>query len=215
MTDLWRNLRLFLVESVIYACFIAAYFLLVLRGLGGWIIHVFDSNTPLYAILALSLISIQGLVLEKFTTWLLRIIERMQGIALVLRRLARPHETVIAPKEVPGLLVYRFAGILFFFNASRFAGRVQNLIDIAATPVSFLLINAEAIIDMDVYAAETLADLDDSLSRQGINFGICGAKGHFLRVLHDIRVAEGLKLVLYPSVAVAIKEITKKNPKTE
>ncbi len=133
----------------------------------------------------------------------------------MLRRLTRPHETVVAPNEVPGLLVYRFAGILFFFNASRFAGRIQKLIDAAATPVNFLLINAEAIIDMDAYAAETLADLDDSLSRQGVDFGICGAKGHFLRVLHDIRVAEGLKLVLYPSVAVAIKEITKKNQKAE
>ena len=49
------------------------------------------------------------------------------AIILVLHRLARPHETIFRPK-VPGsgLLVYRFAGPLFFFNAAYFADRVQG-----------------------------------------------------------------------------------------
>ena len=55
MTDISKNLGLFFVELLVYAFFVAAYFFLVLRALGGWIKHVFDSNTPLYAILALAL----------------------------------------------------------------------------------------------------------------------------------------------------------------
>jgi hypothetical protein len=210
MTDLWKNLRLFFVELVVYACFIAAYFFLALDKLGGWIKHVFDSNIDLYAILALSLIAVQGVVLERFTTWLLHVIERMQGIAVVLRRLIRPHETVTAPKEVPGLLVYRFAGPLLFFNAAHFARRVHKLIDTAKPPVTTLLMDAEATIDMDAHALETLAELRDNLSQQGVGFGICGAKGHFLEVLQSARSEEGLKVMVYQSVDVAIKQITKK-----
>jgi len=41
------------------------------------------------------------------------------------------------------------------------------------------------------------------------------AKGHFLELLQNTRSAEGLKSVVYPSVAVAIKEITKSSSKTE
>ena len=149
-------------------------------------------------------------MLERITTWLLRIIERLQGIAVVLRRLTRPHETVVTPDEVPGLLVYRFAGPLFFFNASHLAGRVQELIDNANPPVTVLLVDAEAIIDMDAYAVETLAELRDSLTRQGVAFGICRAKGHFLEVLQRARSDEGLKVMVYQSVDVAIKQIAKK-----
>ncbi len=215
MPDASRNIKSFILGALVYGCFVTVYFFVVLNSLGEWIKRIFDANKSLYAITALGLIVIQGFFLERVTTWLLRLIERLQGIALVLRRLARPHETVIAPKEVPGLLIYRFAGLLFFFNASHFAERIQVLVDTATTAVNHVLINAEAIIDMDAYAAETLADLDDSLSRQGISLSICGAKGHFLRVLHDTRSSEELKLAVYPSVAVAIKEIAKKNQTNE
>ncbi len=209
MTDLSKSLRLFFIELIVYVCFVAAYFFLVLRSLSGWVKYVFDNNTALYAILALTLIAVQGIVLERVTTWLLQVIERVQGVATALRRLARPHETVARPEEVPGLLVYRFAGPLLFFNASHFAGRVQELIDTTKPAVTSFLINAEAIIDMDSYGAETLAELHDALGSQGVAFGICGAKGHFLEVLQHARSNEGLKLMVYQSVDVAIKQMTK------
>jgi MFS superfamily sulfate permease-like transporter len=210
MTDLFKTLRFFLIALVVYAGFVVAYFLLVLVKLDGWIKHVFDSNIHLYAILALALIVIQGIVLERFTTVLLRVVERAHGIAQVFRRLARPHELVLTPEDVPGLLVYRFAGPLFFFNADHFANRVQKLIDSANPPVTAFLIDAEATVDMDAYAIETLSDLHDSLGRQGVALGICGAKGHFLEVLQHARSEEGLKLMVYQSVDVAIKQIAKK-----
>jgi MFS superfamily sulfate permease-like transporter len=211
MPDVLKNLRSFVLELVVYACFITVYFFLVLHLLGDWLKHIFDNNKSLYAFVALGLIITQGFVLERVTTWLLRLIERLQGIALVLWRLARPHETVIAPKEVPGLLVYRFAGPLLFFNASHFAGRVQELIDNANPAATSFLINAEAIIDMDAQGVETLAELRNSLGSQGVAFGICGAKGHFLEVLQHARSDEGLKLMVYQSVDVALKQMTKAN----
>ena len=60
---------------------------------------------------------------------------------------------------MPGLLVYRFAGPLYFFNAAYFANRVQEVIDSSDPPVTFFLINAEAIVDMDWNAAEVLGEL--------------------------------------------------------
>jgi sulfate permease, SulP family len=99
------------------------------------------------------------------------------AIILVLHSLARPHETIIRTPKVPGLLIYRFAGPLFFFNAAYFANRVQEVIDSAKEPVKHFLINAEAIVDMDYNAAEILEDLQSSLKRQGINMCMCDVKG--------------------------------------
>ena len=52
-------------------------------------------------------------------------------------------------QRLRGLLVYRFAGPLYYFNAAYFANRVQELIDSVPGPVKVFLINAEAIVDMD------------------------------------------------------------------
>jgi len=58
----------FLVELLVYAGFVAAYFFLVLHFLEGRLKEVFDDNKVLYAILALALIGVQGLVLEMLTS---------------------------------------------------------------------------------------------------------------------------------------------------
>ncbi len=199
-------LRPFLMELVVYAFFVSAYFLLVLHLLSGWITQIYDTNKPLYTILAVVLISVQGVALERLTSGLLWMIEHMQGTILVLKRLRRPHETVTRPEEVPGLLVYRFAGPLFSFKAAYFASRVQELIESAKPAVTVLLINAEAIVDMDQRAAEMLADLHEDLKGRDILLGACEAKGHFLEVLRDIPLTEGSTFNIYPSVAAAIKD---------
>jgi hypothetical protein len=68
------SLGSFLMELLVYAVFVFAYFFLVLHFLGGWIKHVFDQNKTLYAFVALALILVQGVALEMLTTALLRII---------------------------------------------------------------------------------------------------------------------------------------------
>jgi MFS superfamily sulfate permease-like transporter len=216
--DLWKktaSVRTFLLEIVVYACFVSAYLVVVLHYLSGWIKQVFDDSKLIYAIVAVVLIGFQGAVLERLTSGLLRMVERLQGVILVLKRLARPHETVTRPEEVSGLLVYRFAGPLFFFNAAHFANRVQELIDSAKPAVRVLLINAEAIVDMDQAAAETLADLHEGLKEKDILLGICEAKGHFLEVLGNIPLTEGSAFHLYPSVAAAIRQIKKEQSAEE
>jgi sulfate permease, SulP family len=132
------------------------------------------------------------------------------AIILVLHRLARPHEIIFRPK-VPGsgLLVYRFAGPLFFFNAAYFFDRVQEIVETVEPPVKFLLINAEAIVDMDINAVEMLDDLHNFLKRRNIILGICNVKGHFRKVLISTHMTRRTGFNLYHSVATVVQELNK------
>ncbi|MHB9075028.1 MAG: SulP family inorganic anion transporter, partial [Desulfobaccales bacterium] len=134
------------------------------------------------------------------------------AIILVLHRLARPHETITRPPIVPGLTIYRFGGPLYFFNAAFFANRIQELIDSARPQVTFFLINAEAIVDMDVNAVEMLDALHNDLKSRGIVLGICNAKGHFRKVLQSTRFHTRSGFNLYNSVADVMDELRKGKP---
>jgi hypothetical protein len=68
-----RMIRAFLAEAAIYAVIVAAYFLLVLRFLGGWLKESFDHDRPLYAAAALLLMLGQGVVLEVVTSAIFRL----------------------------------------------------------------------------------------------------------------------------------------------
>jgi hypothetical protein len=70
------SLGSFLVELIVYAVFVFAYFFLVLHFLGDSVKHIFDENRTLYAVVALGLIIVQGVALEALTTALLRVIRR-------------------------------------------------------------------------------------------------------------------------------------------
>ncbi|MGO9395821.1 MAG: SulP family inorganic anion transporter [Desulfobaccales bacterium] len=138
------------------------------------------------------------------------------AIILVMHRLSRPHETILRPK-VPGagLLVYRFAGPLFFFNASYFFNRVQNIVEAANPPVNFFLINAEAIVDIDINAAEILEELYHYLRRRNITLGICEAKGHFRTVLLSTSLTTRPGFNLYPNVDSLVQELNKQPTKED
>ncbi|RJR42628.1 MAG: STAS domain-containing protein [Deltaproteobacteria bacterium] len=137
------------------------------------------------------------------------------AIILVLHRLTRPHEIVTRPPIVPGLMIYRFGAPLFFFNAVHFASRIQNLILAARPQVSFFLINAEAIVEMDVNAAEKIEELYDDLKSRGIVLGICNAKGHFRKVLLNTGLPNRDGFNLYPTIASVLEELTKKQLEVE
>ncbi len=207
------SLGSFLVELFLYAGFVSAYFFLVLHLVGPEIKQVFDDNKILYAILAVALISIQGVVLERMTTLLLRVIRRLQAAIQLLNRLAKPDESLSRPGEVPGLLVYRFASPLFSFNADYFARRVQELIDTADPPVTFFLINAEAMVDMDSTGADVLEQLHIILKSRNIMLGLCEVKGNFRKVLWQTGLPRRAGFKVMPSVAATMQALTEQPPK--
>ena len=59
-----------LIEIVVYAVFILAYYFLVLHFLGNWLKGLFDQHRAVYAVTALALIIAQGVLLEMLTGWL-------------------------------------------------------------------------------------------------------------------------------------------------
>jgi hypothetical protein len=69
--QLWTSLRSFLLELVVYAALVTAYYLLVLHLLGNTLRDIFQNDRRLYAGLALALIVTQGFLLEVLTRVLL------------------------------------------------------------------------------------------------------------------------------------------------
>jgi sulfate permease, SulP family len=114
-----------------------------------------------------------------------------QGILLAIslslfrhvRHSYRPHTMMLCPgasgvwelipvapgKETePGLIVYRFGADLFYANYTRFIDDVQALVDRAPSPLSWFVVDASAITDIDFSAAHAIRDLLDSLMSRNI-----------------------------------------------
>jgi high affinity sulfate transporter 1 len=69
---------------------------------------------------------------------------------------------------VPGLLIFRFEEQLFFANAPDFRQEIR--LAIAADPtIQMVLVDAEAINDLDVTAVDMLSELYDELSKAGVD----------------------------------------------
>ena len=68
------TLKAFLVELVLYAIFVVAYFFLVLHFLADWINHLEVSRIKIYAVVSIGLIIGQAILLEGLTSWLMRLL---------------------------------------------------------------------------------------------------------------------------------------------
>jgi sulfate permease, SulP family len=67
-----------------------------------------------------------------------------------------------------GLILYRFGADLFYANATRFADEVHALVDSAPLPVHWLVIEADAITNLDYTAARVVLVLIEELARQKV-----------------------------------------------
>jgi len=113
------------------------------------------------------------------------------SLVYLLGRLARPTDAVLqevagtgtfhdlgqalASETVPGLLAYRFYAPLFYANADHFVERVRSLVAGSPTPVRWLVLDAQAITDIDVTGADALTRLIEELRLRGIALKIARA----------------------------------------
>jgi len=67
----------------------------------------------------------------------------------------------------PGIVIYRFSAPLFYANAGRFAEDVRHLVGVAPSQVRWLVVDAEAITNIDYSAARTVRRLHQDLSSEG------------------------------------------------
>jgi high affinity sulfate transporter 1 len=71
-------------------------------------------------------------------------------------------------EHLPGLVIYRFDGPLFFANAKTFRDEVRRMAK-ADPPPTWILIAAEPMTDVDTTASDVLEELDEALNAQGIS----------------------------------------------
>ena len=83
-------------------------------------------------------------------------------------------------RQVPGLIVYRYDSPLFFANAQDFKRRALAALDRAEGPVEWLMLNAEANVEVDLTSVDALDQIRFELERRGIVLAL-------VRVKQDLR----------------------------
>jgi MFS superfamily sulfate permease-like transporter len=73
-------------------------------------------------------------------------------------------------RQIPGLVLFRWDAPLFFANAEFFKERALDAVAKSPTPVRWLVVAAEPVTSVDVSAGDTVAELDEALHAQGIEF---------------------------------------------
>jgi sulfate permease, SulP family len=89
-------------------------------------------------------------------------------------------------QTIPGFVAYRFYAPLLFCNAGHFVERVRQLVAASPTPVRWFLVDAQAITDIDITAAEALRALNKELNQQGIALKFAHANRPLRKVLERI-----------------------------
>jgi len=129
--------------------------------------------------------------LAVFTAAVVVLVGVEQGILLamvlsllrIVRNSYRPHTGVFVVNEgdiwqvVPalpgavsktGLVIYRFGAALFYANASLLAEQIRGLVGPTPSPVRWLVVDAEAITNVDYTAARVVRELHQELADRGV-----------------------------------------------
>jgi MFS superfamily sulfate permease-like transporter len=129
--------------------------------------------------------------------------------------LAGLHDVTDYPEAetVPGLVVFRYDAPLCFANASNFRAHALAAVEAETGPVEWFLLNAEAIVELDMTAVDALAQLAAEFDQRGIVFAMARVKQD-LRA--QLRRAGLLKMIdeskIYPTLPVAVQAFTDREP---
>ena len=93
---------------------------------------------------------------------------------------------------VPGVIVYRLYAPLIFANARYVVGRIRQLVDAAGPELEWFILDAQAITDMDVTAAQRFAELHRELTAQGIEIKIADTPRPFREELAKVGLSDTL-----------------------
>ena len=140
----------------------------------------------------------------------------------LLRRVARPHDGILGyvrgmagmhdvddfptAEQIPGLVVYRYDSPLFFANADDFHHRAVAAVDEAAAPVEWLVINAEANVEVDLTSLDALDRLHRDLQARGIVLAMARVKQDLLDDLEAAGLVESIGTArIYPTLPTAVQ----------
>jgi high affinity sulfate transporter 1 len=109
-----------------------------------------------------------------------------------------------AARHLPGLVIYRFDGPLFFANAKTFRDEVKRLARADPAP-TWILIAAEPVTDVDTTASDVLEDLDEMLNAQGISLVFAELKDPVRRKIERYGLTRTIDPDhFYPTIGTAI-----------
>ena len=144
------------------------------------------------------------------------------AIALFFRRNWWPHGAILGKLEgdrgwhdlasnpdaeqIPGVVVYRWEAPLFFANAGAFKEQIRKIV--RARKPRWVVLQCEAITDVDVTAAEMLEQLDNELNAAGTHLAFAEMRTR----LQDLTLRYGLLETLdrehfYPTLEAALEQI--------
>ena len=126
------------------------------------------------------------------------------------------HDVSLNPgaAEVPEIVVYRWEAPLFFANAGAFRAEVRKLV--RDRHPSWVVLQCEAITDIDVSAAAMLEQLDRELNAEGVHVAFVELRTR----LQDLTQRYGLFDTLdrdhfYPTMRTALAAIRSEQPREE
>lgn len=109
--------------------------------------------------------------------------------------------------QIPGIVVFRWEAPLFFANAGTFRDQVRSLV--REHGPRWVVLQCEAVTDIDVTAAEVLRDLDAELNAKGVHLAFVEMRDRLRSLvvrygLHDTLDADHF----YPSIEGALSDIS-------
>ena len=147
-------------------------------------------------------------------------------------RLMRPHDAVMGQvpdlaglhdvndwegaRTIPGLVIYRYDAPLCFANAEHFRSRALAAIAAETSPVQWFVLNAEAIVEIDITAADVLLELQQTLTAQGIVVGFARVKQDLYRQLQRAGVVDAVGADrFFPTLPTAVAAFQARPAKLE
>jgi MFS superfamily sulfate permease-like transporter len=107
---------------------------------------------------------------------------------------------------VEGVVVYRWEAPLFFANAGIFREQVRRIVHHRRP--RWIVLQCEAVTDIDVTAADMLERLDKELNDEGVNLGFVELRGRLEDLLHRYGLFATIdRRHVFPSIDAALAEI--------
>jgi len=177
--------------------------------------------------LAVSLVATAGVILLGVLQGI--VVAVMLAILLFFRRNWWPHGAVLGwvddvegwhdvsdqpdAKQIPGIVVYRWEAPLFFANAGSFRQQIRKLV--REHRPRWVVLQCEAVTDVDVTAAEMLEQLDNELNAAGTHLAFAEMRSR----LQELTLRYGLLETLepehfYPTLEAALEEIQRQQAPT-
>jgi MFS superfamily sulfate permease-like transporter len=144
------------------------------------------------------------------------------SIVDTVRRSARPHDAVLgyvprlgryadvslhpSAQLAPGILVYRLDDRLFFANSRYVKGRIREALDGSASPVRWVVFDAESLVGVDATGLEALEETVRALETDGIVFAVARLKGHVREVFDRSGLTDTIgRRRFFPTVSGAVE----------